>query len=306
MNAAQANILPLSEILRKLGCHPQKERGADHWYFSPFRDERTPSFHINVVHNIWYDFGLGRGGDVVDFACAWLESRSLGHKVQDGLRFLENIRVFALFPHVYAVKSPEEEPTLEIGAVHEDLRDPSLIRYLIDDRAIPLDLARLYLLEVEVHNRRTGSSFRAAGMRNADGGYELRNRTFKGCIGHKDVTVLRGGVFPAPDVHVFEGLIDFLSALADQNIQRFTGDMIVLNSLSCLSQALPYIENYESYARLFSWLDNDRAGDKGAEVLRQAAERQTHLEFCGMNRSYKPFKDVNEARIMRRRHALVR
>lgn len=271
------------------------------WYFSPFRDEKTPSFHINAADNVWYDFGLMRGGDVVDFACAWLESRSLGHKVPDGLRFLKNMRIYTLFPSIYSRKPQRDEPALEIRAVREKLRDPSLIRYLVSDRAIPLDLARLYLVEVEVHNRKTGIVFNAIGMRNADGGYELRNKNFKGCIGHKDVTVLRGAAFPAPDVHVFEGMIDLLSALADQKLDAFAGDMIVLNSLSCLEKSLPYIENYESYGRLFSWLDNDQAGEKGTHFLRRIVQGQAHLDFCGMNKTYAPFKDVNEARVMRLR-----
>ncbi len=62
MNAAQANALPMPEILRTLGHQPQRERGHDLCYFSPFRDERTPSFHVSVSGNVWYDFGAGRGG----------------------------------------------------------------------------------------------------------------------------------------------------------------------------------------------------------------------------------------------------
>lgn len=306
MNAAQANAISLPEILNKLGYPPQKERGHDAWYVSPFRAEKPPSFHVNVADNVWYDFGAERGGDVVDFACAWLESRHLGHSMPEGLRFLEDMGASSLPQRVARVKAEDDTPTLHITDVLPSIQNPALLRYIANDRVIPLDLALKYLVQVEVRNRNTGKTFSVVGMRNADKGYELRNRFFKGCIGHKDVTVFRGTQYPAPDVHVFEGFMDMLSALADQEIGSFPGDMIVLHSLSCLSKALPYIENYESYQRLYSWLDNDRAGEKATQALQRIAERQRHLDFCPMNRDYRPYKDVNEARVMRLTLPLLR
>jgi len=298
MNAAQANAISLPEIMKKLGYLPQKDRGWDSLFFSPFRDERTPSFHVNVADNIWYDFGEERGGDVVDFACAYLESRNLGHSVSEALSFLGNFDALSLPQRVFSVKSEGEEPALNVENVHS-VRNLPLLRYLVHDRMIPLELVRKYLVEVEVHNRNTGKTFSLIGMKNADKGYELRSAFFKGCIGHKDVTVIRGAGYPPPEVHVFEGFMDMLSALADQEIDAFPGDMIVLHSLACLSKALPYVENYESYKRLYAWLDNDRAGEKGTQFLQRVAERQKHLEFCAMNNTYAPHKDVNEARVMR-------
>lgn len=303
MNAAQANAISLPEILSKLGYPPQKERGRDLLYFSPFREERTPSFHVNAVDNIWYDFGAELGGDVVDFASAYLESRGLDHSVSEALRFLgENFpageQALSLPRHAFNEKAQAGAPTLEIVDVHP-LRHVLLLRYLLNDRRIPLDLARKYLVEIKVRNRNTGKTFSAVGMKNADKGYELRNAFFKGCLGHKDVTVIRGAEYPPREVHVFEGFMDLLSALADQEIETFAGDVIVLHSLACLSKALPYIEHYENYKRLFSWLDNDRAGEKASRFLQRITEQQHHLDFCAMNKTYAPHKDVNEARVMR-------
>lgn len=301
MNAAQANAIPLPEILSKLGCQPQKNRGSDQLYFSLLREERTPSFHVNVPGNVWFDFGEGRGGTVVDFACAWLESRSLKHEVRDALRFLSDMQIYVQFPRVFSLKPQDEEPALQVVDVGP-LRHSALLRYLSDGRRIPLDLARVYLSEVKVHNRKTGKSFHALGMKNDNGGFELRNAFFKGCAGHKDVTVLRGTGVPAPDVHVFEGTMDLLSALADQEIESFRGDMIVLHSLASLSKALPYIEHYEDYGQLYTWLDNDPAGEKATHFLRQIAGQQKNLGFCAMNETYAPCKDVNEWRC--KRHGL--
>ena len=64
MNCEQANQVDLVDYLNSLGYQPQKIRGADYWYFSPFRDEKEPSFKINRNKNVWYDHGPGKGGKV--------------------------------------------------------------------------------------------------------------------------------------------------------------------------------------------------------------------------------------------------
>ncbi|MEJ7674979.1 MAG: CHC2 zinc finger domain-containing protein [Chitinophagaceae bacterium] len=68
MNCEQANQIDLVDYLYALGFHPKKIRREDHWYLSPFRDEKEPSFKVNKNKNVWYDHGLGKGGNLVDFA----------------------------------------------------------------------------------------------------------------------------------------------------------------------------------------------------------------------------------------------
>ena len=34
-------------------------------YFSPFRDEAEPSFHIKRSENVWMDFGTGQGVSIM-------------------------------------------------------------------------------------------------------------------------------------------------------------------------------------------------------------------------------------------------
>lgn len=299
MNAVHANILPLPEILQRLGHVPQKKRGQDALYLSPFREERMPSFHVNMTDNIWFDFEEERGGDIVDFACAYLESRGLPHRRKEGLIFLLDRNAPALPLFRVDALVPAGTPALEILSTSKALTHPGLIRYLTEERKIPVELARKYLIEVKVRNRETRNTFAALGMRNSDSGYELRNQFFRGCVGQKDVTVIRGAKFPAKSVHLFEGMMDMLSSLADQEMEAFPGDVIVLHSLSCLSNALPYIEDYESYQQVFSWLDNDRAGETATQILQRIAEAQGHLDFCPMKSTYAPYKDVNESRVER-------
>ena len=67
MNSKQAKELDLVEFVARMGHTPSKTRGNDIWYRSPFRpEEKTPSFKIDAQKNVWYDFGMGQGGTIID------------------------------------------------------------------------------------------------------------------------------------------------------------------------------------------------------------------------------------------------
>ena len=44
-----------------------KKRGANYWGLSPFKIEKTPSFAVNPIKNIFKDFSTGKGGNAVSF-----------------------------------------------------------------------------------------------------------------------------------------------------------------------------------------------------------------------------------------------
>ncbi len=44
-----------------------KKSGSNYKGLSPFSDERTPSFMVSPVKQIWKDFSSGKGGNVVAF-----------------------------------------------------------------------------------------------------------------------------------------------------------------------------------------------------------------------------------------------
>ena len=64
----EARQKDIVEYLEIMGHHPQKIRNNDYWYLSPLRDEKAPSFKVNRKLNAWYDFGIGQGGNIIDFA----------------------------------------------------------------------------------------------------------------------------------------------------------------------------------------------------------------------------------------------
>lgn len=43
----------------------QKSKPNDWWAFSPFHDEKTPSFHM-AAGGVWYDFSIGEGGGPIE------------------------------------------------------------------------------------------------------------------------------------------------------------------------------------------------------------------------------------------------
>lgn len=53
------NISPLT--------NPQNGKNGMFWYHSPLHEEKTPSFKVNTILNTWYDFGIGKGGSIIDF-----------------------------------------------------------------------------------------------------------------------------------------------------------------------------------------------------------------------------------------------
>lgn len=91
MNIEQAKYIPISEILDKLNCTPSRIAGYDLYYLSPLRQEKTASFHVNTAKNIWYDHGIGEGGDGIKLVCKYLESCGMDHAVPDALRWLKNM-----------------------------------------------------------------------------------------------------------------------------------------------------------------------------------------------------------------------
>ena len=52
--------IPLADFLARLGYEPVRRSGNELWYCAPYRNERTPSFRVNVAKQLWYDFGLGK------------------------------------------------------------------------------------------------------------------------------------------------------------------------------------------------------------------------------------------------------
>ena len=292
MNMEQANEISLSVILNVLNRQPVKQKGNDIWYNSPFRNEKTASFHIDCNKNIWFDFGEAKGGDVIDLVSHYLFLHGEDCTGADALRWLRNMR-----PISTKINKPSNEditsdasPALSLRRV-SPLQSPTLINYL-DARGITLPIAKRHVKEASIYNQNSGKHFLAVCLSNECEGYELRSKFFKGCIAPKGISFIRGSKSTPTEIHIFEGLIDFLSLLEVQKTNRLEGDAIILNSVYCLPMAFPYIENY-SYHTVNSWLDNDSTGNNATQTLKEFVQTKTKINFKRMNSLYAKHKDVN-------------
>lgn len=291
MNVEIANAIPMPEILTRLGFTPVKQSGSDLWYNSPLNHEKIPNFYVNANKNVWNDFGLCKSGRVIDFVCAYLESQTEDHTVVDALRWLDNMQMQALADLHTRAHTTCKRMSLSVRNI-SGIKHPSLLNYL-SSRGIPVEQARRYLREALVCDNDTGKEFFALAMPNEDGGYELRNQLFKTRIAPKGISFIRGnrpGLAMPEEVHVFKSVYDYLAALTYQQADNFEGDVIILHSLSFLSQALPYIRNY-TYRTVYTWLDNDEAGLKAVKTMTAFSKRNS-LSLIPMNKIYAPYHDV--------------
>jgi DNA primase len=197
----EAKQIDIVDYLEKLGHHPQKIRNNDYWYLSPLRDETQPSFKVNRKLNAWFDHGIGKGGNLIDFGILYHDC-----SVAELLKELHDI--FSFHEPTLTVQQPLAntqklsealEPKIKVIAA-KPLTHPSLCRYL-DDRKIPLELAKRYCQEVEFELY--DKQYFAIGFQNKSGGFELRNEHFKGSSSPKDFTLIKQN--NSGHIAVFEG-----------------------------------------------------------------------------------------------------
>ena len=278
LSFSQAKQIPITEYLSGIGLEPSHVRGNDHWYFSPFRDERTPSFKVNSKLNVWYDHGSGEGGTLIDLG-AKLHQCSLHD-------FLDKLSAGNHDPHRFSFhRNSYETPDRKLEIVTtRDLCNSDLIHYL-ESRGINQHFAREYCREVQF--RIGAKSYFAVGFPNRSGGFELRNRWFKGSSSPKDVSLIGNG---SSHLCVIEGFMDFLSLLT-LNQKRVVElplqtSFLILNSLSCLNKNLTLLKSRE---KVLLFLDNDMAGKEAKEALTLKG-----ISFQDASTLYAGHKDVNE------------
>ena len=68
MTIQDAKQIKLADDLQSLGYTPVKQQGRSLWYKSPLRNETDASFKVNTELNQWYDFGIGKGGNIIALA----------------------------------------------------------------------------------------------------------------------------------------------------------------------------------------------------------------------------------------------
>ncbi|WP_287117885.1 MULTISPECIES: toprim domain-containing protein [Duncaniella] len=270
--------------MSRIGHEPTARKGTRLWYKSPLRQEHTPSFKVETALNCWYDFGLGRGGNIIDLAAELYQTTDLRHI----LRCIADSYPVPSVPTIASSFAPRHSaPSMERFEV-VPLEHRALVAYL-QERGIPAHIATANCKEAQYSVN--GKFYFAVAFENVSGGWELRNRYFKGCRRRKDISYLpwaRDG--PSAECAVFEGFIDYLSALTLGIISG--ADTIILNSVVNVNKAVPFLKGYTT---INCYLDNNNAGKTALAEL-TAIYGSTMIDRSTL---YSEFNDLNDFLINR-------
>lgn len=286
----QLKRLPIRDYLSRRGIQPARENNRCGFYLSPFRAEHTPSFKVDYAQNLWYDFGTGEGGSIIDLVMR-MENCDFMQAVQS----LDNGEIKTTASAIL-VPAMSTAPALRILS-DAPLRNAALVAYL-QGRAIDPATASTYCGEVRYA---VGSkTFFAVGFRNDAGGWELRSEHFKGGSSPKHITIIDNH---ADTCIAFEGFMDFLSYLTLKIPQSLRIDAVVLNSVVNLPKAIPFLERHPT---IHAFFDNDEAGRRATAELERSCSNSTvvdqayhyreHNDLNDYLRSRRPVKEHNRSR----------
>ncbi len=252
MNCKQFNSISLEEVLLSLGHLPTKQSEKEAWFLNPFAKENHASFKINKNLNYWYLHSEGIGGKNIDFM-----KRYLSASVSEVLVWAEN-QNFSSF-HQQNISNLKQENISKNYEVIEikNVQHPALLEYL-KERKVENQTKFLQ----EIHYRMNDKNYFGIGFKNDSGGYEIRNKYSKICLGKKDISTIQNN---SNSVRIFEGFFDFLSFKNLENeLEKQPSDYLILNSVSMIHNIKNSLGNYE---KVELYLDNDEAGNRAVEII---------------------------------------
>lgn len=269
--------IPISVVMVKLGLCIIRTCNSDLWYKSPFRNEKTASFKVDINKNIWYDFGEGIGGNIFDFVM-----RLKDCDFKEALHFLRNeLESFSFHqPENISPNKMDKKQNYAITKI-QTLQNTILIDYL-RNRSLNISICERFL--VEVYYQLNNKKYFGVGFKNHLGGIEIRNKYVKLCLGKKWYNWINNH---RPILYVFESWSDFLAMLSLDGKLEKNGDFLILNSLAMLSKA---DEIFNNYIDVFLMLDNDLAGTNATEKCIVKHGRKM-IDARG---NYKKHKDIND------------
>lgn len=291
MNCTQLNRIPIDQILLKLyGESPRKTKGDALWYSSPNKTDNTPSLKVRIPENDFIDFS----------SCNPSTGKPFKGRVIDLVCYLSNVNVKRAMQivggeNIAPISSFFEKQKTEYNSIHvkniQALKNRNLIQYLENKRGIKLKYACKYINEIyytalitKPDGTKTRKLFYALAFENDKGGFEIRNKYFKGCTSPKAITTILGS---NEQLNVFEGFLDLCSALTYYKTNTIKHTTIVLNSLAFLQQVKDLVL---SFPQVNLWFDNDEAGINAASEIK--AIHPNVKDYSQM--LYDSYKDFNQ------------
>lgn len=288
MTIQEAKQIRIADYLQSLGYTPVKQQGNSLWYKSPLREEAEASFKVNTELNQWYDFGIGKGGNIIALAQELYRSDNVPYLLECIAKQTPHLHIAKHTPFSFGRQSVSEPMFRHLQVVN--LSSPALLSYL-QERGINTELAKKECREL--HYIYEGKPYFAIGFPNMAGGYKVRNRYFKGCVAPKDITHIRQRGEPRSMCYLFEGFMDYLSFLSirvrnnPQYPRLTTQDYVILNSVSNLAKAEGILADY---SHIGCFLDNDTAGRTACEHLKARFGERISDKFI----YYREYKDLND------------
>ncbi|MFK1829477.1 toprim domain-containing protein [Bacteroides fragilis] len=285
--------IPIGDYLHACGIEPAKRYNGYALYHAPYREDPNASLKVDFRQNLWHDYGISQGGSIID-----LVMRMRGCSAYEAMAHLAEGKAITLASssfhretHTEQIRGEQRPSNVRCILFISEALPLHLQNYLQEVRKIDLAVASPYLRHIRYEVG--GREYSAIGFANQTGGYELRDdKTFKGTIAPKDISVIAGQANNAPHC-IFEGFMDFLSLLTMKGKEAISPS-IVLNSVSNIHRAVAYLhENGIDSVRAF--LDNDPAGRKALQTLCSAG-----FKVEDMSRHYSRYKDLNEYHVAQR------
>ena len=271
MNCKQANTqISIRNVLESFSLFPSKDNSKAAFYFAFDREEKTPSLFVNFVKNIAFDFGTGKKYDVISLVQGIKQC-----SVSQALEYLSQFN-FSFKEQMYNIT--RDGSKYEILSISE-VKHNALIQYLKERRIENnIDLLK------EIHYKISDKKYFGIGFKNDTGGYEIRNKYSKICIGRKDITTIKNN---SSMLRIFEGFMDYLSFIQMKKTpEEQLSDYVILNSVSMIFKIEKIIDSHEKIELYF---DNDEAGNRATNEVRQLNP------YVEDNRIlYQNYKDLND------------
>jgi len=273
----QLKQLPIADYLAYRGFQPVEQSNHRLRYYSPWRQESTPSFWVDQALNRYKDFGTDEKGDDL----IQLLMRLDGCDFRTAIINLQHYACQENRPR-FSFIGPSLSDSTDSNTIRSVklLSNRSLMNY-VASRRISYSVARQYLQEVYYHHQNT--NYFALGFANDKGGYVLRSSISKRNLGPSGITTI--AVSGSTAINLFEGFFDFLSALEYYQLSKPRCTTIVLNSTTNLNQALPLLQLTK---QVNTYLDNDKAGRTALTALQQGG-----IPCVDRSSLYTSHKDLN-------------
>ncbi|MGV6945132.1 hypothetical protein [Sphingobacterium sp. CZ-2] len=252
-NNTPSNGLPdLVSLLKALGHEPVAINGDEFGYASVFgkRTNNKIVLTVNQQFKSWFDSSLGKGGNLMDFACTYWPLLSSG-RIEEKLREIQaqSAKKDRRLRKRKATKIPhyQIDRARPLGYNHEvtDFLMESGLWELAD-----LNIREVYYYVTDQKGNR--KDFCAAGWMNENGGWEVRAQNYTGCIGTKGMTFISAS---ETALAIFPEYVDYLKRRNDQHLHY--ASVLILNHPEFVSAALKRASHFE---KVLLYIDETRDG----------------------------------------------